>query len=64
MIAEITADGKSAGFETAGKKTFGTLAGYIFGKNKARRGGENEKMAMTAPVRIVGGESKKTRYVY
>ena len=62
LIAETTADDMSAGFQKAGRQTFRTLAGYIFGKNKARRGGENEKMAMTAPVRIDGGEKKKTRY--
>jgi len=64
MIAETTADdASSAGFQKAGRDTFGTLAGYIFGKNKARRGGENEKMAMTAPVRFDGDMSsnKKTR---
>ena len=57
MIAETIADDPS--YETAGKKTFGTLAGYIFGKNKARRGGESEKMAMTAPVRFDGGETNR-----
>ncbi len=63
MIAETTADDESSSFEKAGKTTFGTLAGYIFGRNKARRGGESEKMAMTAPVRFDGGDNKKTRYV-
>lgn len=62
LIAETTADDPSAGFQRAGRQTFGTLASYIFGKNKARRGGENEKMSMTAPVRFDGGEKKKTRY--
>jgi len=61
MIAETTADDESSSFEKAGKTTFGTLAGYIFGRNKARRGGESEKMAMTAPVRFDGGDNKKTR---
>ena len=61
MIAETTADDASAGFQKAGKQAFGTLAGYIFGKNKARRSGETEKMAMTAPVRFDGGQNKKTR---
>jgi hypothetical protein len=67
MIAETAADDESsAGFQKAGRDTFGTLAGYIFGKNKARRGRENEKMAMTAPVRFDGdiSRNKKTRYVY
>jgi hypothetical protein len=66
MIAETTADDASLGFQKAGQQKFRTLAGYIFGKNKARRGGENEKMAMTAPVRFDGDMSsnKKTRYVY
>jgi len=63
LIAETTAeDEASAGFQKAGRQTFRTLAGYIFGKNKARRGnGTNEKMAMTTPVRLDGGEKKKTR---
>ena len=63
MIAETTVDDASLGFQKAGKQTFGTLAGYIFGKNKARSGGETEKMAMTAPVRFDGGQNQKTRYV-
>ena len=65
LIAETTAeDEASAGFQKAGRQTFRTLAGYIFGKNKARGGNvANEKMAMTTPVRIDGGEKKKTRYV-
>lgn len=63
MIAEVTVDDKSSGFQKSGKQTFGTLAGYIFGRNKTRRG-KNEKMAMTAPVRFDGGQNKKTRYVY
>ncbi|VEU36841.1 unnamed protein product [Pseudo-nitzschia multistriata] len=64
LIAETTAE-DAAGFQKAGKQTFRTLAGYIFGKNKARGGflssGKNEKMAMTAPVRLDGGQKKKTR---
>ena len=51
LIAETTVDG--VGFQR--KPTgdgFRTCAAYIFGKNKSRRSGESEKMAMTAPVRV------------
>jgi hypothetical protein len=61
MIAETTANEESSSYQKAGKNNFRILAGYIFGRNKARRGGENEKMAMTAPVRFDGGQNKKTR---
>jgi hypothetical protein len=50
LIAETTMDG--AGFRGPTGDGFRACAGYIFGKNKPRRGGESEKMAMTAPVRV------------
>jgi hypothetical protein len=56
LIAETTVDG--VGFSAG--KGFGACAGYIFGKNKPRRGGDSEKMAMTAPVRISGGAPSGT----
>jgi hypothetical protein len=60
LIAETTV--QESGFREAGRQGFGACASYIFGKNKSRnRSGESEKMAMTAPVRLDGGESKKTR---
>jgi hypothetical protein len=74
IIAETTVD--ESGFREAGRQGFGRCASYIFGKNKSRKrtGGsmfgiistttttpESEKMAMTAPVRLDGGENKKTR---
>ena len=73
LIAETTVDG--VGFQR--KPTgdgFRTCAAYIFGKNKSRRSGDSEKMAMTAPVRIqsekmamtapvrlIGGSKGKTK---
>ena len=73
IIAETTVD-EVSGFREAGRKGFGRCASYIFGKNKSRKnsgGGmfgiistptpESEKMAMTAPVRLDGGDNKKTR---
>jgi SOUL heme-binding protein len=59
----------AVGFQGAGRKGFGPCAGYIFGKNRGRArsggsGGESEKMAMTAPVRLDDGGSegrKKTK---
>lgn len=42
LVAETTVD---AGFKDAGNQAFQILAGYIFGKNKAKT-----KMEMTAPV--------------
>ena len=47
LIAETTTSTNS--FSEAGKDGFRACAGYIFGKNKPQ-----EKMAMTAPVRISG----------
>jgi SOUL heme-binding protein len=58
IIAETEVD--ESGFQEAGKAGFFPCAEYIFGKNKKRRG-ESEKMAMTAPVRLDGGDSKKTK---
>ena len=60
IIAETTVD--ETGFREAGKKGFSPCARYIFGKNKARKwGGESEKMRMTSPVRLDGGEKKNTK---
>ncbi|KAG7370740.1 SOUL heme-binding domain containing protein [Nitzschia inconspicua] len=59
IIAETEVD--ASGFEEAGKAGFFPCAEYIFGKNKKRRGGESEKMAMTAPVRLDGGNNKRTK---
>lgn len=50
LIAETEVDG--SGFREPTGQGFRTCAGYIFGKNKARKGGNAEKMAMTAPVRV------------
>jgi hypothetical protein len=50
LIAETIVDG--AGFEAPTRQGFRTCAGYIFGKNKPRKGSGSEKMAMTAPVRV------------
>jgi len=51
LIAETTVDGR--GFREPTSQGFRACAGYIFGKNKARRKGNTaEKMAMTAPVRV------------
>ena len=53
LIAETTIDESS--MRVAGGKGFGKCAGYIFGKNIAKKSSnESEKMAMTAPVRSVG----------
>ena len=53
LIAEKTVDG--AGFREPTAEGFRACAGYIFGKNKPRRGSDKgEKMAMTAPVRVSG----------
>jgi hypothetical protein len=62
LIAETTVPDAS-GLREAGRKGFGPVAGYIFGKNRARRGGGGvaEKMAMTAPVRVDGGGGHDTR---
>ena len=70
LIAETTVDG--SGFREPTGNGFRSCAGYIFGKNKKRRGGwyfggssndTSEKMAMTAPVRVDGNmdESKRTK---
>jgi len=34
---------------------FRSVAGYIFGKNKAKQGGDSQKISMTAPVRYERG---------
>jgi hypothetical protein len=52
LIAETTVDG--VGFREPTGEGFRTCAGYIFGKNKRGKGGDGEKMAMTAPVRVEG----------
>lgn len=64
LIAETTVDG--TGFREPTAEGFRACAGYIFGKNKKRgwfafQKSEPEKMAMTAPVRIAGGELQKTK---
>lgn len=60
IIAETTVDEK--GFREAGRAGFFPCAEYIFRKNKARKwGGESEPMEMTAPVRLDGGDNKKTK---
>lgn len=59
IIAETEVD--ESGFQEAGKAGFFPCADYIFGKNKRRGGGGSEKMAMTAPVRLNGGDNKKTK---
>ncbi|KAL3905554.1 MAG: hypothetical protein SGARI_004406, partial [Bacillariaceae sp.] len=60
IIAETTVN--ETGFREAGRAGFFPCAEYIFGKNKARKwGGKNEKMSMTAPVRLEGGENKNTK---
>ncbi len=49
LVAETTVDSTAEGFRL--------VAGYIFGKNKARdKTIGSEKMAMTAPVRSSSGE--------
>jgi hypothetical protein len=53
LIAETTVDG--TGFREPTAQGFQACAGYIFGKNKGPK--EAEKMAMTAPVRVTGGDS-------
>ena len=50
LIAETEVDG--TGFREPTAQGFRACAGYIFGKNKARKGKVAEKMAMTAPVRV------------
>lgn len=50
LIAETVVDG--GGFREPTAQGFKACAGYIFGKNKARAGGDAEKMAMAAPVRV------------
>lgn len=50
LIAETIVDGE--GFREPTAQGFRACAGYIFGKNKARKSTSSEKMAMTAPVRI------------
>lgn len=67
LIAETTTDESS--MRKAGAVGFGRCAGYIFGKNQPRsqqrrilggnNGDESEKMAMTAPVRMVGETGEK-----
>eukprot|EP00550_Attheya_septentrionalis_P005636 CAMPEP_0198295532 /NCGR_PEP_ID=MMETSP1449-20131203/28151_1 /TAXON_ID=420275 /ORGANISM="Attheya septentrionalis, Strain CCMP2084" /LENGTH=250 /DNA_ID=CAMNT_0043995873 /DNA_START=69 /DNA_END=821 /DNA_ORIENTATION=- len=53
LIAETTVE--KAGFRESTGDGFRTCAGYIFGKNKPKRGGgDSETMAMTAPVRVSG----------
>lgn len=54
LIAETTVEG--SGFKQPTADGFRACAGYIFGKNKPRRGSgeEGEKMSMTAPVRVSG----------
>jgi hypothetical protein len=60
IIAETTVE--KTGFREAGRQGFSPCARYIFGENRARkRGGESEKMSMTAPVRLEGGDDKKTK---
>lgn len=46
VVAETWVDGD---FDAAGRTGFRRIAGYIFGKNRSR-GGDAEKIAMTAPV--------------
>lgn len=74
MIAETTVDG--VGFREPTSSGFRECAGYIFGKNKKKNpnswsitsllssgrsgSGENEKMAMTAPVRVAGQTTTTT----
>ena len=41
----------SGGIKDGTGEGFKTVAGYIFGKNKARRGRGADQMSMTAPVR-------------
>jgi len=53
LIAETEVDG--CGFRGPAGIGFRACAGYIFGKNRRRRGiKESLKMAMTAPVRVTG----------
>ena len=48
MVAETTVEGS---FDTASRKGFRRVAGYIFGENKNSIG-QSEKIQMTAPVTV------------
>mmetsp|Transcript_8796 Transcript_8796/g.23797 ORF Transcript_8796/g.23797 Transcript_8796/m.23797 type:complete len:256 (-) Transcript_8796:2128-2895(-) len=50
-VPNMGREGSSVGFRT--------IAGYIFGKNTKRSSGENEKVAMTAPVLMEDKDAEK-----